>query len=150
MTSSFYLYSSSAGRERGKSITPLRQAIPVYAIFTALKTLAMNKIFKLKAEQIKKLIEPMGGCIATDKITVEGELVDYMIREEPNNDIDSGWQFYSGTEDQEYIDNPENSAIYDVNTIANYDPAIIPYLNLPIGTQLERIHGTNTFRIIPG
>lgn len=110
----------------------------------------MNKIFKLKAEQIKKLIEPMGGCIATDKITVEGELVDYMIREEPNNDIDSGWQFYSGTEDQEYIDNPENSAIYDVNTIANYDPAIIPYLNLPIGTQLERIHGTNTFRIIPG
>lgn len=110
----------------------------------------MNKIFKLKAEQIKKLIEPMGGCIATDKITVEGELVDYMIREEPNNDIDSGWQFYSGTEGQEYIDNPENSAIYDVNTIANYDPAIIPYLNLPIGTQLERIHGTNTFRIIPG
>lgn len=112
--------------------------------------MATNKKFKLKAEQIVKLIEPMGGCIATDKITLEGELVDYMIREEPNYDMDSGWQFFSGTEDQEYIDNPENSAIYDVNTIANYDKAIIPYIHLPVGTQLERIRGTNTFQIIPG
>lgn len=46
----------------------------------------------------------MGGCFATDKITVEGELVDYMVREEPNNEFDSGWQFFSGTEDQAYID----------------------------------------------
>jgi hypothetical protein len=109
-----------------------------------------NKNFKLKAEDIIKLIEPMGGCIATNKITVEGELVDYMFRDEPNNDLDSGWQFFSGTEDQDYIDDPNNSAIYDVNTIANYDRAIIPYLNLPYGTQLERVRGTDKFRIIPG
>ena len=92
----------------------------------------------------------MGGCIATDKITVEGELVDYMIREEPNNDLDSGWQFFSGSEDQDYLDDIDNSTIYDVNTIANYDRAIIPYLDLPIGTQLERIRGTEKFQIIPG
>lgn len=109
-----------------------------------------NKNFKLKTEEIVKLTEPMGSCIATDKITVEGELVDYMVREAPNNDIDSGWQFFSGSEDQEYIDDPENSAIYDVNTIANYDRAIIPYLDLPIGTQLERVRGTKKFQIIPG
>jgi len=110
--------------------------------------MAADKKFKLKAEQIVKLIAPMGACIATDKITVEGELVDYMVREEPNNDIDSGWQFFSGTEDQEYIDNSENSAIYDVNTIANYDKAIIPYLHLPVGTQLERVRGSDTFNVI--
>src|ERR1041385_1814481 len=96
-----------------------------------------KKDFKLKVEQIVRLIEPMGGCIATDKITVHGELVDYMVREIPNNDMDSGWQFFSGTEDQDYVDDPNNSSIYDVNTIANYGKAIIPYLNLPIGTQLE-------------
>ncbi|MBL7723403.1 MAG: DUF2185 domain-containing protein [Chitinophagaceae bacterium] len=73
-----------------------------------------------------------------------------MIREEPFNEIDSGWQFFSGTEDQDYIDDTSNSAVYDVNTIANYDRAIIPYLDLPIGTQLERIRGTNKFQIIPG
>jgi hypothetical protein len=109
-----------------------------------------SKKYKLGADQIVQLIEPMGGCIATNKITVEGELVDYMVREEPNNYIDSGWQFFSGTEDQEYIDNASNSDIYDVNTIANYDRAVIPYLQLPIGTQLERIRDTDKFQIIPG
>lgn len=112
--------------------------------------MANNKPYKLKPEQIKPLIEPMGGCIATDKITVHGELVDYMLREKPAYEADSGWQFFSGTEDQDYVDDPNNSAIYDVNTIANCDPAIIPYLHLPVGTQLERISGTNKFVIIPG
>ncbi len=112
--------------------------------------MSINKDFKLKASDIIQLIEPMGGCIATDKITVEGELVDYMVREEPMNEIDSGWQFFSGTETQEYVDDPNNSAIYDVNTIANYDRAIIPYLNLPAGAQLERIRGTDKFQMIPG
>jgi hypothetical protein len=112
--------------------------------------MSRSKKFKLKAEEIKELVSPMGGCVATDKITVDGELVDYMVREEPRNKLDSGWQFFSGTEDQEYIDNPENLMIYEVNTIANYDPAIIPYLHLPYGTQLERVRGTDKFNIIPG
>ena len=112
--------------------------------------MARKKNFQKGPDEIKRLIKPMGACIATDKITVDGELVDYMTREEPQNEMDSGWQFFSGTEDQEYIDNPDNSAIYDLNTIANYDPAIIPYLELPIGTQLERVHGTDEFEIIPG
>jgi hypothetical protein len=109
-----------------------------------------DKKFKLKANQIVQLIEPMGGCVATDKITVDGELVDYMYREESNYEMDSGWRFFSGTEDQDYVDNPSNSAIYDVNTIANYDRAIIPYLDLPVGIQLERIRGTDKFQVIPG
>ncbi len=112
--------------------------------------MATDKKFKLKPEEIVQLIDPMGGCIATDKITVDGEMVDYMVREEQDNDIDSGWQFFSGTEDQDYVDDPNNSAIYDVNTIANCDRAIIPYLDLPVGTQLERIRGTDKFQIIPG
>ena len=61
-----------------------------------------------------------------------------MYREEPSFDEDSGWRFFSGTETQEYVDNPKNLMIYDVNTIANYDHAIIPYLNMPIGAELER------------
>ena len=107
------------------------------------------KNFKLKAEEIIQLIEPIGGCIATDKITVDGEIVDYMIREQPTFEADSGWQFFSGTETQEYIDDANNIAIYDVNTIANYDKAIIPYLKLPIAAKLERIKGSDKFDTIP-
>ena len=103
-----------------------------------------DKKFKLSAEEIKQLIPNVGGCMATDKITVEGLLVGYMYREEPVNDIDNGWRFFSGTEDQEYVDNPDNTCIYNTNTIANYDPAIIPYLQLPIGTECER-NSDNSF-----
>jgi hypothetical protein len=107
-----------------------------------------DKKFKLSAEQIVQLIEPMGGCIATDKITVDGELVHFMIREKPSFEHDSGWQFFSGTESQEYADNPDNLAIYKVNTIANLDRSIIPYLHLPVGSQLERVEGTELFHLI--
>lgn len=110
----------------------------------------MAKNFKLKAEDIVDLVPPMGGCIATDKITVEGLKVGFMYREEADEALDSGWRFFSGTESQEYVDDPDNSAIYNVNTIANYDPAIIPYLNLPHGTELERIEGTDKFQIVSG
>ena len=106
-----------------------------------------EKNFKLKGAEIKKLLAgPMGAGLATDKIMIHGELVDYMYKDEPLNDIDSGWKFLSGTEDQEYLDDPNNSGIYDLNTIANYDPAIIPYLVLPEGIRLERIKGTDKFR----
>ncbi|NHA07466.1 DUF2185 domain-containing protein [Mucilaginibacter sp. HC2] len=108
------------------------------------------KNFKLRADQIIDLIPRMGGCMATDKITVDGLKVIYMYREESDFEHDSGWRFFSGTEDQDYVDDPDNIMIYDVNTIANYDRAIIPYLNLPIGTELERIEGTDEFQIIPG
>jgi hypothetical protein len=97
-----------------------------------------NKKFKIPAEQIKELIPNIGACIATDKITVEGMKVGFMYREEQMDALDNGWRFFSGTEDQEYVDDPKNSDIYNTNTIANYDPAIIPYLDMPEGTELER------------
>ncbi len=94
----------------------------------------MKKNFKLKANQIQKLIPNLGACIATDKITVDGLKVGYMYREESDRESDSGWRFFSGTETQDYVDNSENSVFYDLNTITNYDNAIIPYLELRIGT----------------
>ena len=97
-----------------------------------------EKKFKIKKEQLRDLINGMGSCIATDKITVEGVPVAYMYREEPDLEHDSGWRFFSGTENQEYVDNPENSMMYDVNTIANYDSSIIPYLQMEIGTDLSK------------
>lgn len=97
-----------------------------------------KKKFKLSTENIKDLITPIGACYASDRITVDGLLVKYMYREEPRFDVDSGWRFFSGTETQDYINNPDNLMIYDVNTIANYDSSIIPYLGMPIGSELER------------
>ncbi len=54
----------------------------------------------------------------------------------------------AGTEDQDYADDQSNWKVYDLNTIANYDPAIIPYMDLPVGTALERIDGSSEFKIV--
>jgi hypothetical protein len=97
-----------------------------------------EKEFRLRGDQIKPLATGRGGCIASDMIPVEGYKVGFMYREEPNNELDSGWRFLSGLESQEYMDNTSNHAVYDVNTIANYDPDIIPLLDAPIGSAFER------------
>jgi hypothetical protein len=98
----------------------------------------MMKQFKLSADQIRPLVTGYGSCIATDRITVDGLRVGYMYREAPARGGDSGWHFFSGDESQEYVDNPKNLAIYNVNTIANYDPEIVPLLDKPFGTAWAR------------
>ena len=106
-----------------------------------------TKKYKLKAADIKALVPNIGGCLATDKITVEGKLVGFMYREEPDNDLDRGWRMLAGDESDAYLDNPGSAGVYEVNTIANYDPAIIPYLQYPYGAELERIKGSDQFKL---
>jgi len=103
--------------------------------------------FKLRAEDLVDLLDrSMGSGIASDHIMVEGRHVGWMYREKPDSGTDSGWRFFSGSESQEYADDADHFALYHLNTIANYDRAIIPYLESEFGTQLERVEGTNHFR----
>lgn len=104
----------------------------------------------MNKESIQQLISPIGGAIASNKIMVDGLLVGYMYREEPTFDHDSGWRFFSGTETQEYADDASNFRIYEVNTVANFDEAIIPYLDFPVGTELERHDNSNKFIEVSG
>jgi hypothetical protein len=101
----------------------------------------VNKRFKLSAEEIRDVAPGHGACIATDMITVEGRRVRFMYRESPANEVDSGWRFLSGYESDDYMDDPANHGFYDVNTIANYDRDIVPFLDSPIGTAYERPEG---------
>lgn len=111
------------------------------------ETAMARKTFKLKAEEIQPLAQGHGGCIASDMITVRGKPVGFMYREiAPDNEMDSGWRFMSGLEDQDYMDDADNHGVYDVNTIANYDPTIIPFLDAPPGSVFERIPGAKNFR----
>lgn len=105
----------------------------------------MTKIFKLSRHEIRPLVTGYGACIATDKITVDGLPVRFMYREEPHNDVDGGWRFMSGSEDQEYMDDADNHAFYDCNTIANYDPSIIPFLDAPVGSAFEKTPESERF-----
>ena len=107
-----------------------------------------SKRFKLGAEDIEPLAEGYGVCIATDMIMVDGRPVAFMYREAPDHDTDSGWRFLSGFETDGYMDDPENHGVYDVNTVANYDPDIIPFLDSAEGVAFEREGGSGPFRSV--
>ncbi|MGD1916058.1 MAG: DUF2185 domain-containing protein [Phycisphaerales bacterium] len=107
-------------------------------LFGRKKNSAPGKSFKLAPDEIRQLVPPMGACIATDKITVEGEPVGWMYREPPGFQGDSGWRFFSGTETEAYLDNAQNSGMYEVNTIANYDPDIVEFLTAPTNSAFAR------------
>ena len=100
-----------------------------------------NRDYYVKAEDMKNLLpdwEGADGCIATNRITVEGCKVGYCYREKPDGDWDSGWRFTAGDESEAYMDDPNNAGIYKLNTICNDDPDIIPLLNTPAPCAFER------------
>ena len=100
-----------------------------------------NRDYHVKAEDVKSLLPDWrgaDGCIATNRITVEGRKIGYCYREEPDGGWDSGWRFTAGDESDEYMDDPNNAGIYKLNTICNDDPDIIPLLNTPAPCAFER------------
>ncbi len=105
----------------------------------------LGKIFKLKPEQIAPVALDRGGCIATDRITVDGALVGWMYRESSTSEEDSGWRFFAGDEDEAYMNDLQRHDVYNVNTIVNYDPDILPFLDAEVGSRFER-DGAGTLR----
>ena len=106
--------------------------------------------YALDKSQMKQLINWEGpdSCIATNRITVDHFPVGYMQRDVPDSNFnDSGWRFYQGMEDDEYACDLNNSGMHSLNDICNYDPAIIPYLNSPVGTSLRRTPN-GTFEVV--
>ena len=100
-----------------------------------------NRDYHVKAEDVKSLLpdwKGADGCIATNRITVEGCKVGYCYREKPDGGWDSGWRFTAGDESDEYMDDPNNAGIYKLNTICNDDPDIIPLLHTPAPCAFER------------
>lgn len=110
------------------------------------KSMAKGQAAPPPVSKPAELVPPMGSCFVSHRIMKDGQPVRYMLREEPDNASDSGWRFTAGTEDQAYADDPKNWSLVAVNTVAVVDPAIVPYVNLPTGTDLERIDKSDEFK----
>lgn len=68
----------------------------------------------LKVEDLQILIGSKLFCIATDRIIIEGCKMGYMMRKEPrsNRPQDSGWIFFEGTEDEDYMNDSSHLGVY--------------------------------------
>ena len=102
-----------------------------------------QKQFAIPQTELKEVYQGDGpqGCIATDRILVDHAPVGYCYREEPDPEDaawDSGWRFTAGDESDAYMDDPDHSGVYALNTICNYDPDVIPLLDSEPGTAWSR------------
>ncbi|GHU52948.1 hypothetical protein AGMMS49975_09860 [Clostridia bacterium] len=87
------------------------------------------------------------GYVFASKMLIEGKRkVRFMYREKGKSG-DSGWRFFCGDENQDYADNPDNIALYDIQTILDIDKSVLPYLQSAIGAAYERGNDNGAFKM---
>lgn len=97
-----------------------------------------NKWYIPKEREWASLLDRNSGCIIT-KRALDEERIDYMYHDEPSPGYpDSGWRFFVGDEPEEYVDDPDNSAVCGLNTICNLSPDIMAYLYAGVGRRFGR------------
>jgi len=82
---------------------------------------------------------PIGGLMVSKMVAVDRRKPMFMYREKRNGPEDSGWRIFSGLENQEYTDDPENTGIYAASTILEIDPSIADILLKGVGSVFERV-----------
>ena len=93
-------------------------------------------------------MEKFGYVMATKMLVDNKRKVNYMYHEKGDSAQDSGWRFFCGDEDDDYVKNPDNIAIYDVNTILAIDKSILPYLSSKEEIAFERKDENSAFEIV--
>ncbi|MDR0983559.1 MAG: DUF2185 domain-containing protein [Ruminococcus sp.] len=77
-------------------------------------------------------------CIVSNEVSQQNKKIGWMFREKTEIPNDSGWRIFSGDEDNEYIDNPDNLHTFELNILCNYDTDIVEILGSPVGTAYHR------------
>jgi hypothetical protein len=104
----------------------------------------MQKNFKqlaIRDEQVQQILgEEYQGltAVAADRILCDGYRISVMLREPSVAPSDSGWRFFAGDEDQEYLADGNNFGALDLNLIINYSPDCADFLDMPVGTFIVR------------
>lgn len=93
-------------------------------------------MFRKKTEFIKNA----GACLVSKNILSGQGKLKWLLREESiDNKVDNGWRFFSDIDTSDYLDNPDNLATCDFNTVAEIEPAIIAIYLLPVGSDLQLV-----------
>lgn len=79
------------------------------------------------------------NCFITKDLEENNKKIRFMYKEEPNNINDSGWRFFSGDEEQDYVDDASNILLVKVSYVLNnIDKSIEKYLDSSVGSAFER------------
>lgn len=82
-------------------------------------------------------------AIVSRQIARDGWKIGFMQRENPQNEQDSGWIFYSGREDDNYTADPKNFVVAEVGYVCNYwDNDAFKLISSPVGSRFIRVSET--------
>jgi hypothetical protein len=78
------------------------------------------------------------GAIVTRSVLEDDEPIRFAERLDPRNESDSGWCFCAGTEDDEYMGDPDNLAVVSLAVVIDRFPEIDDILEAPEGATFRR------------
>ena len=85
---------------------------------------------------MKKYVENAGSCIVTKSLLNGESNFRWLFREEPLDNIDTGWLAFGDSDNNEYVNDPKNLSVVDLNTLINIEPTILNVYEMPVGTDL--------------
>ena len=85
---------------------------------------------------MKKYVENAGSCIVTKSLLNGESNFRWLFREEPLDNIDTGWMAFGDSDNDDYINDPKNLTVVDLNTLINIEPTILNVYEMPVGTDL--------------
>ena len=95
-----------------------------------------NKEHKEKKQaEMKEYIRGAGGSIVSKSVLNGTSKLKWLFRED--SEYGNGWVAFGDTDTQEYVDNAENMAVVDFNTLANIEPTVVNVFYMPVGSDLE-------------
>ena len=78
-----------------------------------------------------------GGSIVSKNILDGKGRLKWCVRDEPINDVDNGWRFFSDIDTEEFLNSANNMQVVSWNSMVQIEPAILAIFELPIGSDLE-------------
>ncbi|WP_299156668.1 DUF2185 domain-containing protein [uncultured Tenacibaculum sp.] len=90
----------------------------------------------------------IGAVFTSNKVLKEKELPSWMYREEASYEEDSGWRIFSGNEDEDYLDNPDNFKLITSEQLIKIDKEIKSNLLAPYGFSFERDESTGKWMMV--
>lgn len=95
-----------------------------------IKELSISDIIDFRAENIATILLPGPSAFDENMLAIITERawnnhqINWVIKGEPNNERDSGWQLYYGDEDDEYLSDIKNALIKSLEEILACEPLL--------------------------
>jgi hypothetical protein len=112
-----------------------------FAVKIYTEKLVYNKMDKQEKsttnDDVPEKREEVKNYAFVSKRVLETDHIGYCYRDAPENNIDSGWRFLYGDEDNEYLDNPANAETVYLEQILPINSALDSILSASVGCEFE-------------